>query len=382
MSIDYYRAMLLQRTRVEAFRRELAGAIAPGETVLEIGAGLGTYAFFAADAGAARVWAIEGSPVTSLARTLSRLNGYDDRVEILRGWYPRTTPPEPVDVVVFEDYPPRLLDRWTWEVLSGLRPDILKPGGRVIPGTARLRLAPVASDRIGTWIGRFGQDDRAYGIEWRPMLEYLHNCPLHADIEPEALAAPPVTLATVDLNRLPPIADLTGSATWRFERDTRVQGLLYWFDLQVGGVWLSNEPGGDPGAWGHLFLATQPPVSVVAGETLEATVGPQEAGGTPGWLTWSVRAGAVTRQGHEFLAAPASLDDLTGDLPDRIPRLSEAARLEARILTLADGTRTARQIAGALAGTEDAPDESVLLEYVLTVLQGRTVQGVGNKKVT
>jgi protein arginine N-methyltransferase 1 len=71
MSMDYYRGMLIQRSRVEAFRRAIHAAVRPGDRVLEIGSGLGTYAFFAAEAGASKVWAVEGAPIISVAKTLA-----------------------------------------------------------------------------------------------------------------------------------------------------------------------------------------------------------------------------------------------------------------------------------------------------------------------
>ena len=118
MTMDYYRGMLIQARRIEAFRRCLSSVVQPGDRVLEIGSGLGTYAFFAADAGATKVWAVEGAAVVNVAKTLARVNEYTDRVEFIRGWFPGVEIPERVDVLIFEDYPSRLLDAWTFDFFS------------------------------------------------------------------------------------------------------------------------------------------------------------------------------------------------------------------------------------------------------------------------
>ena len=71
--------------------------------MVEIGAGLGTYAFFAAEAGAGKVWAVEGGDVINVAKTLARVNGFAEQVEFVRGWFPGVALPKSVDVLIFED---------------------------------------------------------------------------------------------------------------------------------------------------------------------------------------------------------------------------------------------------------------------------------------
>ncbi|MGD2175984.1 MAG: 50S ribosomal protein L11 methyltransferase, partial [Candidatus Brocadiaceae bacterium] len=61
-SVKYYRDLLGDRERIEAFRRAIQRAVQPGDRVLDVGTGLGTFAFFAADAGASVVWAVDGDP--------------------------------------------------------------------------------------------------------------------------------------------------------------------------------------------------------------------------------------------------------------------------------------------------------------------------------
>ncbi len=374
MTMDYYRGMLIQSTRIEAFRRQISAVVRPGDRVLEIGSGLGTYAFFAAAAGASKVWAVEGAPVINVAKAIGRANGYENRVEFIRGWFPGVAIPQPVDVLIFEDFSPRLLDQWTYSVLSRLHHDVLKPGARIIPDHARMFLAPVHLNKVWQTVSRFGDDeDTAFGIDWSPSREYICHTPLQFPAADADLRHDPRPVADVRLDRLPDPAELAGEATWTFAEETTIHGLAYWFDLELGdGVWLSNAPGADPGSWGNLFLPVPEAVTVPRGGTVSARVAPALDGNDlPAWLTWELRSGDFEFRGHEFRSFPASLSDLISSSTSWVPELSEQGRLEREVLRLSDGSRTVDEITAAICGTNPALNITDVRPAVLGVLQGR-----------
>ena len=55
-----------------------------GKVVLDVGTGTGILAFFACQAGAKKVYAVDASDSADVARTISEANGYGDRVEVIR----------------------------------------------------------------------------------------------------------------------------------------------------------------------------------------------------------------------------------------------------------------------------------------------------------
>ena len=194
MTIEYYREMLEQEARVEAFRRAISGAVSQQDCVLEVGAGLGTYAFFAADAGADRVIAIESDGVIALAKSLARTNGYSDRVDFLRGWFPDVIPDAPPSLVIFEDYPPRLINREVHRMLSRME-SVVANDARLLPCRARIYAAPVCHDSLGWLVNRFRDDaDSRYGVDWQAMRSYLLNTPMRRDIPAAAMIAEPEKL--------------------------------------------------------------------------------------------------------------------------------------------------------------------------------------------
>lgn len=378
MTMEYYRGLLAQPTRIEAFQREISEKVKEGDRVLEIGAGLGTYSFFAADAGAGRVTGIEGGPIQSVASTIARYNSYTN-VEFVRGWFPAIAPAEKVDVVIFEDYPPRLLGHDSYGLLHEIVHGALRPGGTLIPARARISMAPVASPRLWSRLKRFGTaDDRAYGIDWEPMLEYLQNHPQESSLGRDDLAAEPAIVRVLDLIDVPGGDALAGETSWEFGDDVVLHGLAYWFELEVGGTWLSNAPETDPGSWGNLFLPFDKPLAVGGGESVRAGVTPECTGsGAPGWLRWTAETVGQKRVGHEFRSRPASLSDI---LPvESLGRVTPGrdAGLEVRILQLAEKGASVSEILADLSEgveTSDSGDSARLrAESILKEMLARNV---------
>lgn len=354
--VKYYRDLLAQEQRIEAFRRAIAAVVRPGDRVLDVGTGLGTFAFFAADAGAKQVYAVDVDPVIHVASAVARLNGYADRVRFVRGLLPEVALPEPVDVVIFEDFPANLLGGDVFRLLRAVHERYAAPAVRSIPAAGELFVAPVSSTELAHEVAPFGSDEVLYGIDWGPSREYVANAPLKRAISPESVVAPPQPLGQVRFDALPEARALGGRAAWRLEREALLHGLAHWFDLDLGGgERLSNAPGAEPGSWGHLFLPVDPPLPVPVGQTVEAALhADPRSDGAPGWLAWEMVAGGERRRAHEFAAAPLSLSDLTMASPDAVPSLARRGATELRVLGLTDGTRSIREIAREIAA--ERPD--------------------------
>ncbi len=377
--IKYYRELLAQPARVEAFRRAIAAVVRPGDKVLDVGTAVGTFAFFAADAGAAAVWGVDGDPVINVARAIARLNGYDDRVEFIRGWLPDVEIPERADVIVFEDFPPQLMGGSVFRLLRSVQERYAAPGARTVPAAAELYMAPVSSPALRSEVTPLGEEDVAYGIDWSATREYVVNSPLNVGIAADALAAAAQLVAAVHFGAPPDAGAPAGEVTWQLERDTELHGLAYWFDIDLGGgERLSNAPGAEPGSWGHLFLPVDPPLQVRAGDTVLATVRTDTAAdGVPRWLKWELAVGEERRKGHEFRAAPASLGDLAMASPDAVPRLAPRGELESRVLALTDGKRSIRDIAREIVAVRDGLTQSEAERLVVRALRHKIVVGHG-----
>jgi hypothetical protein len=377
--MKYYRDLVGQRERIEAFRRAIHAAVKSGDKVLDVGSALGTFAFFAADAGAGVVWAVDTDPVIHVAKAIGRLNGYEDRVEFIRGWVPDVETPGKADVIIFEDFPPHLMGDREFRLLRALHERYAAAGVRTVPQAGELYAAPVSSEALQAEVAAFGAGETAFDIDWSPSREYVVNTPLTVGINPAALVAQGERVGTVRFTEPPELDSVSGSASWSAERDADLHGLAYWFELDLGGQQrLSNAPGAEPGSWGHLFLPIDPPLEVRAGSQIRATVGaaPRRER-TPGWLTWKIAAHDELRTGHAFRSSPASLADMTQSSPDSIPSLDSRGELELKVLALTDGTRSIRDIAGEMAAERGDLPQAEAERLVAQVLRHKIRVGYG-----
>lgn len=119
-----------------------------GKVVLDVGTGTGVLAIWAAQAGARRVFAVEGTSVAQHAETMAKAHGFGSVIEVLRGRMEDVQLPEPVDVIVSEWMGYFLLRESMIQSVIFARDRWLRPGGVMYPSSARLLLASLQDKRF------------------------------------------------------------------------------------------------------------------------------------------------------------------------------------------------------------------------------------------
>ena len=119
--LHYHYNMLSDQVRMEGFHAAINNVVKPGATVLELGGGTGVLSFFAAQK-ARKVYCVElNLDLVDEARRLLRLNGCEDRVEVIHADAFEYVPPEPVDVVICEMLHVGLLREKQLEVINAFK---------------------------------------------------------------------------------------------------------------------------------------------------------------------------------------------------------------------------------------------------------------------
>jgi SAM-dependent methyltransferase len=133
---DFPYQCLVDTKRTEAFRAAIRATVRPGDVVLDAGSGSGILAFFAAEAGARTVVAVEIDP--HLASCLERsvhANGLTHVIQVVCGDVCTVGLPKQVDVCICEIVDTGLMDELQAVALNRLRSQgVLSERTKMIPG--------------------------------------------------------------------------------------------------------------------------------------------------------------------------------------------------------------------------------------------------------
>ncbi|KAK1876860.1 1-phosphatidylinositol 45-bisphosphate phosphodiesterase delta-4 [Dissostichus eleginoides] len=274
---DYQQVLLQDYPRTTTYQKAilLNESDFRGKVVLDVSCGSAMLSFFALQAGATKVYAVESSPMAKYAKILVQSNSLSDRIEILEGKVEEVSCPELVDVLVSEPMGYMLLsDRLVESFLHAKK--WLKPNGLMFPSSGDIHLAPFSDEQLyfeHYARATFWQQRSFYGVN----LSALHSAamdeffrqPIVDTFDMPVLMAKSVKhcinfmeAKAEDLNRIeiPFVFTLLQSGL--------IHGLAFWFDVAYVG---SNSHGAsDPLVSGQMFAADT--ALHQAGQTLSGTV--------------------------------------------------------------------------------------------------------------
>lgn len=115
--------------------------------VLDVGAGSGILSFFAVQAGAAKVFAVEASNMAQYAHQLIAANNLSDRIQVIAGKIEEIELLEKVDVIISEPMGYMLYNERMLETYLHAK-KWLKPGGKMFPSRGDLHVAPFTDEAL------------------------------------------------------------------------------------------------------------------------------------------------------------------------------------------------------------------------------------------
>jgi SAM-dependent methyltransferase len=246
-------SLLLDKSRCDAYREAIHRTVKPGDVVVDLGAGTGLLSFFALQAGARHVYAIEMSRIADAAAELIEANGFQGRITLIRKNSKKVRLPERCDVLVTETLSAFCFDTENIiEFVADARERFLKPGARIIPESAETFLVPFSSDAFGA--GRL--PPRYYNLDFKPFSKRLFkSCGIvRASGQPFAALSQPASFYHIDFRKVTQNPGKT-FAPFRITVDGRLDGFLGWFEARLcEGVTLSNSPFLPLTHWWQLYL--------------------------------------------------------------------------------------------------------------------------------
>ena len=300
--LDQHRWLLSDHVRTDAFRDAIRQLVKPGDVVVDLGSGSGILAFFAAEAGAARVYAIEKQHMADVVALAARQNGFDDRIVVIHEYSLKATLPERANVLITETLGNFGLEEQIAGLTIDARQRYLIPEATLIPRDVALFAVPVElpemfERHIAWW------SEQRYGIDYSALRTFASNVVYAADVSQRQHLAAPARIIDVDLRTIK-TADASGHAAFTATRDGQAHGFAGWFQATIApGIVISNPMPHDT-HWQQAYLPLEEPLEVKAGDAIDLDLETHDG------RTWRWRGRAAGREFDQttvFSAPPCTL---------------------------------------------------------------------------
>ena len=270
-NISSYRSLMEDKVRVDAYLGALQKAVKPGDIVVDLGAGVGTWAFVSCQLGAKKVYAIEFTPGIHVARQIAAVNSLQDRIEFIQDFSTSVDLPERADVIIFDLHGQHPLYSNSVACIIDARERFLKPGGTLIPFRETV-WACILEDTaeyeacVGFWDAPF------HGINMRPGKTFAADWRYGARPAPGAVVTDKVCYAELDYRTLQQ-TELSAEVSLHVLRDCTGHGSYLWFDSEMWpGIGFSNAPGQPQTVFAGTFLPFPDPVAMQRGDEVKLSL--------------------------------------------------------------------------------------------------------------
>jgi len=307
--------MICDRVRTDAFRLAIEAVVRPGDVVLDVGAGSGILSIFAAQAGAARVYAVEATTVAVMAEQLAAANGVSDIVRVIQDDMFDVELPERVDVIVSEWLGGFGIDEGMLVPVIAARERWLKPGGTMIPESVTAWTALVNDRYVAEsleFLAGNPYDVRLDGMVEMTVNEIIYSGTfrhLSADdqrSEAAELWTTDTSQVTLEAAQAPHVAEVLLPVHDR----GRANALALWFSSELArGVSLSIGPADPPTHWGMTTAPLRAPVELTPGTKVRARVSTKLARPVGTWTSWAIALPGSEWEEHDEQSVWLEIDD-------------------------------------------------------------------------
>lgn len=253
------------------------------KVVLDVGAGSGILSFFAVQAGAKKVYAVEASSMAVFAKKLVRSNQVQDRITVISGKIEEIELPERVDVIISEPMGYMLYNERMLETYLHAK-KWLKPGGRMYPTRGDLHVAPFTDDTL--YMEQFSKANFWFQTCFHGVnLAALQNFAIKEYFRQPIVDTFDIRICLSKSNRHSvDFQEANENDLHRIDiplefhilESGTCHGLAFWFDVAFQGsqqlIWLSTSPTEALTHWYQVRCLLEQPILVKQGQVLTGRV--------------------------------------------------------------------------------------------------------------
>lgn len=255
----WYKDFLEDKNRLRKLRAAIFEVVKPGDTVIDIGSGVGTLSFFACQAGAKKVHALEDSNAITIAQEIAKNNNeFSKKISFINKHSTDLISPIMANTIISEcniEFGSRI-----FETIADAKKRFLKKGGKIVPKALNLFLSPVFDKRYYTNISCWEKD--VFGIDFRPGKKIALSQIIDVNVKPDAV-----------MDNLKPCykynfysdhqKHISFKITFRPKVDQTIYGFVGWYDYYlIDDIKITNEPGKNSCWGGQLFFPLEKPVRI------------------------------------------------------------------------------------------------------------------------
>ena len=226
--------MLKDRHRTLSYKRALVPSVVKDKVILDVGCGTGILSLFAAKNGAKHVYSVEMSSVNKIAEEVIKINGFADKITLLKGKMEEVEIPEKVDIIVSEWMGYNLMYESMLASVLYARDKYLKPDGIVLPDTASIYIGGINDEELLGEKERFWSN--VYGFDMSCVLDDVTIDPLVDYCDSRYLCSECVKIATFDIKTMSvDDRDFTVPFTFTLNDNVELSGVVLYFDCTFNG---------------------------------------------------------------------------------------------------------------------------------------------------
>jgi histone-arginine methyltransferase CARM1 len=257
-----------------------------GKVVLDLGAGSGILSFFAAQAGAKRVYAVEASGMAAKADLLAKANGFGNVISVIHSKIEEIDSlPEAVDVIISEPmgvmlFHERMIESFLYARDKFLAPQRRGAASSMFPGAGTIFVAPFTDAPMHADMKnctQFWKSNNFYGLNLSCLSEIavdqIFSQPVVGGFDPKTLMAEAVSWdSSFSADSIESLLQIEIPFEFASKFTGIVHGLAGWFSVTFAGpdasITLSTAPEQERTHWQQCRFFFRNPLAVNAGQVI------------------------------------------------------------------------------------------------------------------